>query len=242
MKSSKKTKKNYLLFGGLFVVILTLIIVLGIVMSNSKDGAKFKREYEAYNGEKNSRGTEYKTLKIKKNNKVKYSTTDEALDILKDGTGLIYFGFPNCPWCRMMLPILLETVECSCVDKLLYVDMTDKRDEFKVEDGEAKKTKDASESYYKLLERLENELDDYVITDDDGIEYSTGEKRMYVPLVIAVKSGEVVGIYDGIDLDEGQLPSDELKESQRSEIEVIFSNMISEMTKTDDKYVCDEHC
>lgn len=244
VKKLKKSLDNkYVIIGGVLLLIAILILVFWNISSNSKDGAKFKREYEAYNNKQASGDHKYQVLKIPKKNKVKYSSVEGAIDILKDGTGLIYFGFPNCPWCRGMLPILLDSVDCSCVDNLLYVDMTDVRDKYEVKDGETTLVQEAKSGYNKLLEYLDKHLDDYVIKDEDGVEYDVGEKRIYVPLVVAVKNGEVVGVYDGIELEENQSPYDDLNETQKSEMQAIFTDMIGKMTKTDESSaVCDEHC
>jgi len=209
---------------------------------NGTDGAKFKKEYEALNGEKASGDYKYQKLKIDKKNKIKYISLEEAHDIIENKTGLIYFGFPNCPWCRGMLPSLLKVSDCSCLEKIYYVDMTDKRDEYEVKDGKAVLKKEASQEYYDLLELLDKHLMEYTVKDSDGIEYETGEKRIYVPLVVAVNNGIVKDVYDGIDLDENQSPYDELTSTQKSELEVIFNNLIESVTENEEKNVCDEHC
>lgn len=242
LKLNLKIKKKYIIFGGITLIVLALLLLLWTVTANSKDGAKFKREYEAYNGEKSSSGKKYQTLKIDRKNKVKYSDLKSVNEIIENGTGLIYFGFPNCPWCRGMLPTLLDVLDCSCLDELLYVNMSDLRDEFKVVDGKAKETKEASREYYDLLKLLDDHLDDYIVEDKDGFEYETGEKRVYVPLVVAVKNGEIIRAFDGIDLEKGASPYDELTKIQKSELEAIFSDMVAEISKVDTANVCDEHC
>lgn len=234
-------KKQLLKIAIAAVVIIAIIFVATLVKSNLTDGAKFKKEYEKYNGVSSPSGKFYQNLSIDKDNKVKYATMEEALEVIKDGTGLIYFGYPNCPWCRGMVPTLLEVVDCSCLENLLYVDMTDLRDVYEVKDDEIVRTKEASDTYYELLTELEEYLDDYIITDEDGIEYNAEEKRIYLPLVVAVKNGEVVGAHTGtVELPLEQSPYDALTETQLSELSVIFSELIEEMTKEDN--VCSDHC
>lgn len=204
------------------------------------DAAKFKKEYETLNGEKSPSGDRYQKLKISINNKVKYSNIEEAIEVLKGETALIYFGFSNCPWCRGMLPVLLDELDNSNLEEMLYVDMTDKRDEYKVSDGVIIEEKGASEDYYKLMNVLKKYLDDYLVKDSYGIEYEVGEKRLYVPLVVAVKEGVIQGVYNGIEYPEDQSPYSELTPLQKEEMQVIFTGLIESISET--STICDEHC
>lgn len=229
MKLSKKGKKILLLASFLLFSII-LIITITSLFSNNTDGAKFKRSYESYNNKKVDDTHKYQKLKIKKKNKVKNVTIEEAIDILENKTGLIYFGFPNCPYCRGILPILLDTLEKSNLTELYYLDMTNLRDEYKVEDGRAIQSKSADASYYELLSLLNNYLDDYIVTDENGIEYEAGEKRLYVPLVVGVQEGFIVEAHNGsVELDENQNPFDPLTKSQIGELEVVFQNIIDKI-------------
>lgn len=240
-----KLKKSYIIIGGALLLLVIVLLLINTVRLNGTDGAKFKKEYEALNGEKAYGDYKYQKLKIDKKNKIKYINMEEAYDIIESRTGLIYFGYPKCPWCRGMLPSLLKTVDCSCLENIYYVDMTDKRDEYEVKDDRAVLKKEASQEYYDLLELLDKHLMDYTVTDDDGIEYETGEKRIYVPFVVAVNNGVIRDVYDGIDIDENQSPFDELTSTQKSELEVIFENLIASVTESnnnEEKNVCDEHC
>ena len=54
-----------------------------------------------------------------------------------------------------------------------------------------------------------------MITDDDGKKYDTGEKRIFMPYVIAVRDGEVVGDKVGtVTLNSGQNKYDSLTQEQ----------------------------
>lgn len=229
------------------VAILALALVgVGIFFAMNKkdtvetDALKFKREYEALNGEKARGESVYQTLDISENNKVKYANLKETVEFLEKDTGIIYFGFPNCPWCRGILPTLLNVVEKSSLDKILYVDMTDKRDTFEVKDDEAVKTKDADREYYRILEILDEYLDEYTVTD--GVvdkAYKTNEKRVYVPLVVVVKDGEIKdAVTSPVELEEGQTAYDELTIKQKENLEALFEGMLDKIEDA----VCDGHC
>ncbi len=222
----KLSKRGKIVIGCILLVILIFGLVSLIV--NSKDGAKFKKEYESLNGKEAYGDAKYQSLKIKKNNKIKYSSMDEVVNLIfNEESALVYFGYARCPWCRGMIETMLETVGKSKLKDIYYVDMTDKRDTYSVVDGEAKRTKEATNEYYALLSLFDEYLDEYVITDEDGIEVPTGEKRIMVPFVAAIKDGKVVMAQNAVvDLDEGQSPYDELDAKQKSELSVIFTNMI----------------
>lgn len=227
-------------------VLILAIVGVGIFFATRKsetgesDALKFKREYEALNGEKASGDNVYQTLDISETNKVKYVDLNKTVEFLEKGTGLIYFGFPNCPWCRGMLPTLLDTVESSYLDSISYVDMTNKRDVFEVKDGKAVKTVDASDEYYRILEILDEYLDDYTIKDNSTDKvYKTEEKRMYLPLVVAVKDGRVEhAVTSPVKLEDGQTAFDELTDKQAENLKDMFKDMI----KKTETAVCDEHC
>lgn len=225
LKLNKKAKKVLLLLGG--ILLLTFIIFFFVSSCKSSDGARFKQEYEKYNNKSSEDGNKYQKLKISKNNKVKYITATEAIDILKNKTGLIYMGFPNCPWCRGMLPTLLDTVKKSNQRELYYLDMTGIRDTYEVKDYEVKKTGDGTPEYLDLLNLLDNYLDEYIIKDEDNFEYEVGEKRIYVPLVVAVQDGYIQGVHsNSVELEENQSPYDKLTDKQNQELEVALNNLI----------------
>ena len=48
------------------------------------------------------------------------------------------------------------------------------------------------------LEKMDNILEDYTITDNDGDEIKTGEKRIYAPNIVAVIDGDAVQLTDGV--------------------------------------------
>lgn len=224
MKLSKKGKK--IIFGTFFLIAILLFFLITSII-NSTEGAKFKKEYESLNGKKAQENYKYQKLKISRNNKVKYIDIDEAIEILENKTGMIYFGFPNCPWCRSIIMPLLETVKSSKLNEIYYVDITDLRDAYEIKDGQLEKTKEGHESYSKLLTILDNYLEEYTIKDENNIEYKTGSKRLFAPFIVTVKEGFITGAHSGsIQLQENQTPFDALSTSQISELKVIFQNMI----------------
>lgn len=224
-------KKQLRILLGIGLALILIIFVVIIIRGNKTDSARFKREYEKHNGQKSENGEILQKLSIPKKSKIKYATIEEAIDILKEKTALIYFGMPDCEACRNVVPILLEKVKESDLEELIYVDMTDRRDLYIVKDGAPKEEKAASSEYLKLLDELESELDEYVIEDENGIEYPTGRKRIYAPLIVAVYEGMIVDSHTGsVELEDGKKEIDGLSDLQKSELEALFDRMIERIT------------
>ena len=222
--------------------ILLLIVVLcvfSLVGCSKKDdyASKFKEEYESYNGKQTSSGKDYLKVEIPEENVIVYSSISEVLDIIKNKSGVIYFGFPTCPWCRNMVVPLLEAAGSTSLDKIYYLNMYEERDTIKYVDGEFITEKEASEGYYDLVNALSSILDDYIVKDSDGIEHNTSKKRIYVPLVVFVKDGEIVD-YHANTVDSQVDPYVKLNDEEHESLYNIYLNGIHKVL--DD--VCDSKC
>ena len=144
-------------------------------------------------------------------------------ELFKNGTGLVYFGFNSCPWCRSMIEVLLETVNDDT--PVYYVDVKEIRSTYEVSKNKLKEVKKGTDGYYKILEKLDEYLSDYKITSDDK-EYVAKEKRLYAPTVIALKKGEVVGFHEGT-LESQEDPYLGLSEKEKTSLTEIYKDMLS---------------
>lgn len=199
MEDYMKDKKIILILTPILCLLVSILSYITIINKGS-DSVKFKKEYESLNGKVNSSNSEYAKLDISSNNPMKYSDYDEIIDIIKTGTGIIYLGFPECPWCRAALPVLLDVAKQNEVETIYYLNIKNDRDSYVVEDGELIYALDddgnkikGKDGYFKLLDALDEHLSDYVIEFEEEI-YDVGEKRIYAPSVIFVKNGYVTHI------------------------------------------------
>lgn len=230
----------------LTIIIISVVIFLALISSivlifvnknkevkvENTDALKIKEEYESLNNKKSGSGKTYPKVTLSENNKFKYKSAKEIVKTLKSGTGLIYLGFPKCPWCRNAINVL-NYVD---VNEIMYLDMTNQRDEYSIKDGALTKTKDGTKEYYEMLEILDGILDTYEVSDDAGNKLSANEKRIYVPLVIGVKDGKIVGYHkDTVTLSDNQSPYDLLTKKQQSDLKKIYDDII---TKVNDDF-CD---
>ena len=193
----------------------------------TEDAKKFKEEYESLNDKENSSGRKYLTINVKEANPVVYKTDAEIAELFDKGTGLVYFGFKSCPWCRSMIETLISSAEDNNLDTVYYVDIGNIKSIFKVENNKLQKTKEGTEAYYKILEALDDYLSDYKLTDN-GKEYDTKEKRLYAPTVVAFKEGKIEGFHEGV-VSSLTDPYAGLDETQKKELKNIFNEMIGKI-------------
>ncbi len=219
------------------IVIITLPILCAIaailayikLINTDVDSTKFINEYEALNEKEG-----YIKLDIAEDNPIEYADYDKLLEIIKNGTGIIYLGFPECPWCRNALPVLFDAAKENEVETIYYMNILNERDSYVVEDGELVfatdkegNEKNGTEGYFDLLDALEDHLSDYVVVYEDE-EYDVGEKRIYAPSVIFVRDGKVLGIHVST-VESQENPKEPLTDKQYEELYGIYEDYILEV-------------
>lgn len=214
-------KKNVIILS--VIVVIALVIAILFFLLNNKgmsDGERFKQEYEELNDS-------HLEVNIDSDNMIKYIGLEEAIDIIKNDTGVIYFGYPSCPWCRNAVPVLLDAASSTSLDTIYYVNAYNIRDVKEIDDdGNIVTTNEGDRLYDDLLGVLDDILDPYTITLDNGEVIDLGEKRLYVPMVLFVKDGEVVS-YHLSTVDSQEDPSISLNDSQRDELYNIYLDGIN---------------
>ncbi len=195
-------KKKYI---ASIVVILILAAVVFFAIQNQKrtmeqtDAYQFAEEYMSINGTENNNGKEYRKIEIPKDNPFVYAKAEDIVSkIEKKESFIVYFGFSTCPWCRSVLEELIHAAKDKKVDTIYYVDVLEIRDTWEVNDaGFIVPVKEGDPSYMKLIEMLDNVLDQYTLTKD-GKEVFVGEKRIYAPNVVAISRGKALQLETGI--------------------------------------------
>ena len=222
------------------LIVLPIILLILVLLSYFKisclntDAMKFKREYEKYNNKKIDSGKEYLNLNIKSNNPIKYKSADDLIDIISNKTGIIYLGFPECPWCRNAISVLLDVSEENDIKDIYYFNIKNERDSYTLEDSKLVYEKDengneikGTKDYSKLLKALDSVLFDYVL-EIDGKKYETGVKRIYAPSVIFIKDGKIIGIQ--VSTVESQTdPYKKLTKDQYNELYDIYTDYVVKM-------------
>lgn len=120
----------------------------------STDSAKFQQDYP----------------KVAADNRFVASSPEEILTVLEEGSGMIFLGFPECPWCQQLAPMVDEAAKAEGLEKIHYLNI--------------KESRTNNDDVYK---RLVKKLEDYLPKDEEG------NPRIYVPDVTTLKEGKVVG-------------------------------------------------
>lgn len=145
---------------------------------------------------------EYKT--VNKDNLYEYATYTNIIDILDSKTGIIYLGFPTCTLCKEVVPILNDAAKEKNIDRILYYNFKDIRDNNTYE-------------YQKLASILE----DYIKSDEEG------NKRITAPTVLFVNKARIVGVYLGtINSDSEEILTDLDKENLKNNFLSLIDKML----------------
>ena len=178
-------KKKKLIIGLILILILiTGLVTTYILIQNSKDSYKFKKEYESYNNkswEYEGKKGKYLNIEINKDNPIIYLNDENIVKELKEGDKIIYFGFPDCNWCRVAVPVLLKSAEENGVEKIYYYVFGEVREVF-----EKNKNNEKAKIYQQIIEVLDSNI---TSTFESGTK--KGEKRLSAPTVVLMKDGKV---------------------------------------------------
>lgn len=136
------------------LVLASFLIIYTVIGSRSTDASRFAAEYS----------------NVSKDNAFVYRTGDEIVDILEHGTGVVFLGFPSCPWCQAYVGYLSEVANEKGLDTISY---------YNIEDDRSNNT--------ELYQKLVSILTPYLQYDD------AGQRRIYVPNVTFVVDGKIIG-------------------------------------------------
>ena len=148
-------KKKLLIIGSIILVVIIGILLFFILINKDvKDNVRFANEYGS----------------VSEDNVFVYKNVDEIIKIMEHGTGVVYLGFPECPWCKAYVKYLNEVALDVGIDEIYY---------------------------YNILEDRTNNTDNYqkiVSILDDNLQYDReGNHRIFVPNVSFHIDGEVIG-------------------------------------------------
>lgn len=228
------------------IAIVILLIITGCSYDKKEekaDSLKFKEEYESINGDI-IEGTDYKvrTLNIPEDNPIVYAEANDIISMMDNNeTFVVYFGFNSCPWCRSVLPVLLDVAKDLNLKKIYYVDVKDIRDRLDVdEDGNIITVKEGSEGYIGLLARLDDVLEDYTLEIDDK-EIETEEKRIYAPNVVSIVNGKAKELETGIsdELDDPFMKlTDKIKKETYNKFKCSIKCVLENKNSCSSKHAC----
>lgn len=165
-------KKRFLIIGIVIIAVIGAFLIYKYTIPDTTKTTtkKFNSEY---------------TL-LDSDNVFVYKSLDEIINVLKGGTGIVFLGFPECPWCQQYVVYLNELAKENNVKEIYYYNIKNDR-------------KDNTDKYKKVVALL----DEYLPYDD------AGNKRVYVPNVTFVKNGVILANDNETSLiNDGSAPTD----------------------------------
>lgn len=197
-KEVRKMKKK------LIIIVSAIIIIGGGILlyfvlnnkNNENDNVRFAKEYA--------------DSQVGEDNVFVYKNIDEIINILKYGTGVVYLGFPECPWCQAYVKYLNETAKDANIEKIYYFNILEDR-------------KNNTEKYQEIVSILGDNLQ----RDDEG------NLKVFVPNVSFVVNGKIIGndYETSLDTKGFEKPSDYWTEEEVSELENTLSGYMKEVYK-----------
>ncbi|MBR3661606.1 MAG: hypothetical protein IKN63_06910 [Bacilli bacterium] len=181
--------------------VLGIFILLLIIGCRTTDSIMFKGEYESLNN-----NLEYTKVSIPSENPFIYITDEELAKKLEEKQDMVVLmGYSKSNDTRNILSNLIKASNNLDIDTIYYLDILNIRDEKNInENGEIITTKEGSDFYKKILELLNDYLDEYIV---NGEIVGT---RIYAPSILVVKNKEIKGIVNG----KSYLESPEEKEKE----------------------------
>ena len=93
-----------------FVGIITIVICGWYIWSRShvpsspqpSDAARFKAAYS----------------RVANDNRFVFASAGEVLEKFESGSGLIFLGFQQCPWCQQLAPLVDDAAKAEGLDKI----------------------------------------------------------------------------------------------------------------------------
>lgn len=184
-------KVKYIILGVLLLLIASLVVyIVFIKKDNNTDNIKFSKEYTS----------------VSKDNVFVYRSKDEIINILEHGTGIVYLGYPECPWCMAYVVLLNEIAKNEGIEKIYYYNIREDR-------------KNNTEFYQKVV----SILNDYLNYDEEG------KKRIFVPNVTFVKEGKIIFNDNETSLISEGTPSEYWTEERKTLFNEKFRKNINEL-------------
>lgn len=189
-------KRSVVLLITVFIAVVGAFLIFKFVNpnENNNEGKKFHEEYS----------------KVDEDNIFVYKNIAEIINILERGTGIIYLGFPECPWCQEYVVYINEMAKSYNVKEIYYYNIKEARN-------------NNTDNYQKIVSLLS----DYLPYDDSL------NKRVYVPNITFVKNGKIIANDNETALiSDGTTPKDYWTKEKETEFKDKLDKYFKEYTGT----------
>ncbi|MDO4378856.1 MAG: hypothetical protein Q4C64_07005 [Erysipelotrichia bacterium] len=206
----------------LFISLVILLYLFGCQIQPKTDAQKFKRDYEQLNGKLAENGLEYANVVIPEESKIKYIQEGKLIEVMTNGTHVVYLGWPDCPYCRICVPILLETVAKYSGINVYYYNIKELREAYQND------LDDENSRLYKQLCSLISQSES--ISQSIFDTFDDGTLKLAASTVYFIKDGELIGCHRGT-VDSHLSVYEPLDEQQVEELSAIYEQYLDEMVK-----------
>jgi thiol-disulfide isomerase/thioredoxin len=172
--------------------------------------------------------TEY--TQLPEENAFYYLEKDGVETLLLHGTGILYLGFPECPWCQAYVP-QLNTVLLANEAKAAYYNIhTDKSEDRTFYDQIAKDIEDVNDTGSTIIQY-----------DNDG------KAVIYMPLVLFVKNGRITAYNNETCMEDSSVikPEAYWTEEKKNALQTALNKFVAEIKtvqKENEAKGCDNGC
>lgn len=180
------------------IVIVCIVVGIAITVKINRD-KKFKEE----NAIKFS--SEY--TQVPEDNVYVYTTPDEIIDIMENGTGIVFIGYPECPWCQNYVKYLNEVAKEMNIEKIFYCNK--------------KKMKENDEEKYKKIVYLLEEHLPYSLYSENP--------TLYVPNVTFILDGKIIGNNNATAIIDAETPEEYWTDEKISDLKQVLKKHIQEI-------------
>ena len=155
--------KNKIKIVILIVVILFCIVLINNIINNednkieNKDKIKFSKLYD-----------------VDEDNVFEKMSAEGAANLVENGTGILYLGYTNCPWCQDLVPLLNKVAKNNNINSVYYIeDFYDMRPD-----------KSANPKHNTEYNKIVSKIEEYENKTGESIKE---DNIIRVPLVLFVK-------------------------------------------------------
>lgn len=210
-------------------VISLMLVLMSLVACNQQPALpatelpasdqSVKNAFEALNGQTAANGQPYMEVHIPEDSLFEPINEEDALQLLESGTGVLIFEFPECPWCRNMMPVVDQAAKEMALSKLYTFNIREERNQITLgDDGALVTVNEGTEFYRKVLELLGESASVYDGLNDESI------RRIYAPTVFVIVDGEVLSSHVST-VDSQSDPFIPLTDAQHQELLDIYKGM-----------------
>ena len=173
---------------------------------------------------------------------MKETESEDIKAMLEKGTGIVFFSWSDCPWCHHYINYVNEAARLNEMT-VLYYDIYEDRE-------------NNTEFYKFVTDYIKDSVEIYSYSTDGKIKEaydSDGKVRIYVPMVIYVVQGQIIGMdYEGSMEEDYDLNHEaffkEMVNDSYNRTELLIKNLekwslnIATVKKEHDEQGCDDDC